>query len=102
MMLTYIFNHGDMQLSTQGNTYSSHQHGTYVPTLPQVYHWRLSKIFPFHAVFGEIWQNRGLTQPWRVDTPASGTSWIHNCICWTLRFKSGTANIKECLKEKYN
>ena len=37
---------------------------------------RGSKFFKFHAVFGEIWQNRMLASPCRVGAPTSGKSWI--------------------------
>ena len=38
-----------------------------------------SKFFQFHAVFGEIWQNRMLAPPpRRVGAPSSGKSWIRH------------------------
>ena len=41
-----------------------------------------SKFFQFHAVFGQIWQNRMLAPPTRgVGAPSSGKSWIcHWCM----------------------
>ena len=38
------------------------------------------KFFQFHAVFGEIWQNRMLAPPWGVGTPSSGKSWIRHWL----------------------
>ena len=49
-----------------------------------------------HAVFENFLQNCVFIPPCSVDTPASGKSWIPNCICWTLRFKHGTGVCSFC------
>ena len=56
-----------------------------------------SKFFQFHAVFGEIWQNRMLAPPTprRVGAPSSGKSWIRHwyvCLITFLFIKTGKSS----------
>ena len=93
MMLTCNCQHrvSDIQLSPAWNPDSHPPQGISLAGI---------RFVRFHAVFEKFLQNCVLMPPCSVDTPASGKSWIPNCICWTIRFKYGTGKINDCLKKK--
>ena len=82
----------DIQLSPAWNTGSHPPQGISLAGI---------RLVTFHAVFEKFLENCVFTPPCRVDIPASGKSWIPNCICWTIRFKYGTGKIELFERKTY-